>query len=60
MPSVTTRSLVRMGDGGLVITIPKSWAEYYKLKPGKQVEVIANGELRVRPQCKSGREAQKP
>jgi len=52
MPSVTTRSLIRMGDGGLVITIPKSWAQYYKLKPGDKVEVITNGILRVRPKGK--------
>jgi len=50
MPTVTTRSLIRMGDGGLVITIPKSWAKYYKLKPGDKVEIITNGELIIRPE----------
>ena len=54
MPSITERSLIRMGDGGLVITIPKSWAEYYKLKPGDKVVVIANGYLQVRPKEKHG------
>lgn len=54
MPSITERSLIRMGDGGLVITIPKSWAEYYSLRPGDKVEVIANGILRVRPKRKGG------
>ncbi len=53
MPSVTTRSLIRMGDGGLVITIPKSWAAFYQLKAGDKVLVIANGELRVRPKRKT-------
>ena len=38
-----------MGQGGLVVTVPKAWRDYYKLKPGDVVTVIANGELRISP-----------
>lgn len=54
MPTISERSLMRMGDGGLVLTIPKSWAQYYKLKPGDKVEVVTNGILKVRPKRKRG------
>lgn len=49
MPSVSHRSLMKMGKDGLVTTIPKSWADFYMLRAGDKVQVIANGELRVRP-----------
>lgn len=48
MPTLTLRKLIRFGDDGLVITVPKSWARYYQLKPGDQLEVIADGELIIR------------
>ncbi len=38
-----------MGQGALVITIPKTWVEYYGLKAGDKVVVITNGQLKVRP-----------
>jgi len=49
MPSVFTRSILSIGDGGMCVSIPISWARYYGLKPGDKLEVIANGELTVRP-----------
>jgi len=49
MPNLTIRSLLRAGDGGLAITIPKAWAVYYGLRPGDKVEVVTNGRLVVRP-----------
>ena len=50
MPHITTRSLIKFGSGsGLVVTIPRAWADYYGLKAGNKVEVITNGELRLRP-----------
>ncbi len=48
MPTLTLRKLIRFGDGGLVITLPKSWVRYYQLKPGDQLEVIADSELVIR------------
>ena len=49
MPTLTMRRLIKFGDGGFVITVPKSWARYYRLEAGDTLEVIANGELTVRP-----------
>ncbi len=49
MPTLTLRKLIRFGDGGLVMTLPKGWARYYDLKAGDELEVIANGKLTVRP-----------
>ncbi|MFC1930345.1 AbrB/MazE/SpoVT family DNA-binding domain-containing protein [Chloroflexota bacterium] len=52
MPSITNRSLIRFGQKGLVITLPKSWADYYHLKPGDKVAVVANGKLVIKPNIK--------
>ena len=49
MPNLVERSLMKFGDGGLVVSIPKPWATYYALKPGDKVEVITNGKMIVRP-----------
>ena len=48
MPTVTKRTLIKFGGNGLVLTIPKAWVDYYQLKPGDKLEVIANGELTIR------------
>jgi len=48
MPTVTQRTLIKFGENGLVLTIPKAWVDYYQLKPGDKLEVIANGELTIR------------
>ncbi len=55
MPTLTLRKLIKFGDGGLVITIPKSWVRYYKPKSGDRLEVIANEELTIRPTRKGVR-----
>ena len=49
MPTLTRRKLIAMGDGGLVVTVPKAWRDYYGLKAGDVVVVIADGELRISP-----------
>lgn len=49
MPTLTRRTLIRFGDNALVLTIPKPWVDFYRLKPGDKVEVIANGVLTIRP-----------
>lgn len=49
MPELTIRSVLRVGDGGLAVTIPKGWAKYFGLKPRDKLEVVANGILRIRP-----------
>ena len=48
MPSVTKRKVIKFGENGLVITIPKPWANYYQLKPGDKVTLIANKNLIVK------------
>jgi bifunctional DNA-binding transcriptional regulator/antitoxin component of YhaV-PrlF toxin-antitoxin module len=49
MPTLMIRKLIAMGEGGLVVTVPKAWWSYYGLKAGDEVIVIANGELTIQP-----------
>ena len=49
MPTLTTRSILRFGREGLAITLPKAWSDYYQLRPGDRVGVMANGQLLVEP-----------
>ena len=49
MPNIFERSLIRMGDGGLIIIIPKPWATYHQLQPGDIVRVKTNKNLVVEP-----------
>ena len=48
MATVTNRKLISFGRG-LAMTIPKSWADYYRLKPGDKVMVVTNKRLIVKP-----------
>jgi len=52
MPTLVTRKLIKFGDGGLVINVPKAWARYYRLRAGDRLEVIADGDLVIRPHRK--------
>lgn len=53
---LTERKVMPMGEGSLVITIPKGWARFYKLKAGDKVKILADdGELHIRPIHKSGK-----
>ena len=49
MPVECTRKLIRMGKNGLVVTVPRAWANYWKLQPGQKVTVIANDNLTISP-----------
>ena len=49
MPSITERSIIRFGSGGLAVTIPKAWACYFGLSPGDRVRVVTNGKLTIYP-----------
>ena len=53
MPTLTFRKLIKFGENGVVVTIPKGWQRYYGLKAGDRLEVIANEELIIRPVIKS-------
>ena len=35
-----------------MVTLPKGWIRYMKIKPGDTVEVITNGEVAIRPKRK--------
>ena len=50
MPTLTLRKLIKFGDGGIVITVPIAWIRYYGLGAGDKLEVIADGELIIRPE----------
>jgi bifunctional DNA-binding transcriptional regulator/antitoxin component of YhaV-PrlF toxin-antitoxin module len=49
MPTLTLRKLIKFGQRGMVVTVPRGWVRYYGLKAGDRLEVIADGELRIRP-----------
>ena len=52
MPTITFRKVIRLGQNGLVITLPAGWVRYYNLKAGDRLEVTANKKLIVRPRGK--------
>lgn len=54
MPTLDKRSVIDLGQGSYVITLPKAWLRYFGIKPGDKLEVIANGELVIRPPNRRG------
>jgi AbrB family looped-hinge helix DNA binding protein len=48
MPNLVERSVINMGQGSYVITLPKPWVRYLGIRPGEKVEVISDGELIIR------------
>lgn len=42
-----------MGDGGLVVNVPRIWARFHKLRVGDlvEVEMSSKGELHIRPKA---------
>jgi hypothetical protein len=49
MGNIHERSLIRVGDGGLAIVIPKSWIAHHRLEAGDVVPVKTNSNLIVKP-----------
>ena len=49
MPTLVERTIIDMKQGSYVMTLPRAWIRYYGLKPGDKLDVIANGDLIVRP-----------
>ena len=45
------RKLMPMGNGGLVVTVPRIWARFHQLEVGDlvELEIGSGGELRIRP-----------
>ena len=56
MPIKVERTLFKIGEGGFAVTLPKSWINYYQLKPGDKVEIIANDVLTIRVKAKEDEE----
>lgn len=49
MPTLSVRTVIDLGQGSYIICLPRAWLRYYGLKPGDKLEVIADGELTIRP-----------
>lgn len=54
MPTLTERSVINMGQGSFVMTLPKAWVRYFGIKPGDKLEIITNDDLIVRPKKRKG------
>ncbi len=52
MPTLLERTVIDMGQGSYIMTLPKAWLRYFGIKPGDKLEVITNGELVIRPEAK--------
>jgi len=48
MPVIFERKLFKIGEGGIAVTLPKSWINYYGLKPGDRIEVVIDVDLTIR------------
>jgi bifunctional DNA-binding transcriptional regulator/antitoxin component of YhaV-PrlF toxin-antitoxin module len=53
VPSKYQRSVIPIGEGGLCITLPKSWTDYNNIKAGDKVDMIVNGEIIIRIKAKT-------
>jgi AbrB family looped-hinge helix DNA binding protein len=50
MPVIFERKLFKIGEGGIAVTLPKAWINYYGLQAGDKVEVLAdNDKLIIQP-----------
>ena len=56
---IEERTVSRVGGTSLMVTLPKGWLRYMRIKPGDRVEVVTNGELIIRPKRKKNRWRQK-
>jgi bifunctional DNA-binding transcriptional regulator/antitoxin component of YhaV-PrlF toxin-antitoxin module len=54
MPIKVERTLFRVGEGSLGITLPKGWIIYNQLKPGDTVELIVNDGVHILVKEKPG------
>jgi len=48
MPIKVYRGLFRVGEYSLAVILPKPWVDYYNLKPGDTVEIIADDDVTIR------------
>lgn len=54
MPTLDKRSVINLGQGSYVITLPKAWLRYFGIKPGDRLEVVTNGKLVIHPPKRQG------
>lgn len=59
MPTLVERSVINLGQGSYVITLPKGWLRYFGIKPGDRLEVVSDGELVIRPPKRKGSRSDK-
>lgn len=48
MPVKYERTLFKIGEGGIAVTLPKAWVTYYGLKAGDRIEVVIDVDLTIR------------
>ncbi len=48
MPLLEKRKIHASG-GSLAVTLPRGWLNYFGIKAGDEVEIVANGYLVIRP-----------
>jgi len=56
MAFVAVKKIIKIG-GSLAIILPTQWAKG-KVKPGQEMIVVGNGELRIFPLCERGGQVQ--
>ena len=48
MQILVERTVFKIGEGSLAVTLPKAWIKYNRLKPGDKVEITAGDKLTIR------------
>lgn len=48
MPTLVERTVIDMGQGSYIITLPKPWLRYFGIQPGDKLEIETNGDLIIR------------
>jgi bifunctional DNA-binding transcriptional regulator/antitoxin component of YhaV-PrlF toxin-antitoxin module len=49
MPIEQIKNIIKYGDSGYVVTLPKAWLRYYKLDDKDKIRLIANGKITIEP-----------
>jgi len=53
MPSLRVRKIRKTGDS-VSVGLPQDWLRYNKLGPGDEVEIVYDGDIRIRPKRQEG------
>ncbi len=60
MGQLEQRTVTKVGSGSLMVCLPLGWARFHNLKAGDKVQVVTNGEIRIRPLRRPRRRADDP